>query len=171
MNKEELQILNKIASNQRPWLITSELKKHLATIVPEEAPESPKLPAKRTDSQNKAYWLWLTQIAQICQNEGVTADMVFKHTAHISVTKELLHHCVKTLIKAKWNLESTTELDKTGHLDSIQEHIALWLGKEGVEIPPWPSDQNKEEIQMYAKPKSVLPAYPEDIYNGESGSF
>lgn len=104
--------------------------------------EDPKYPT-RTDPQRRAYFEWLEQIAEQCRNMGVTADMLFKHTAHISVTKEMLHHCVKALIKAKWNLDSTNDLRKTGHLDEIIDSVASWVGKENVEIPPFPSNETK----------------------------
>lgn len=134
--------------------------------------EGPKMPPKRTESQNAAYWLWLTQIAEICQREQITADMIFKHTAHVVVSKEMLHAAVKTLIKVKWDLDSTKELNKTGHLDEIQDVMALWLGKEGVELPPWPSDESKKENNLTITTKMKEVEYPVDPYEGqETGTF
>jgi hypothetical protein len=117
-----------------------------------------------TGAQRRAYFTWLEQIAEQCRNMGVTADMLFKHTAHISVTKEMLHHCIKTLIKAKWNLDSTNDLRKTGHLDEIIESVANWLGKENVEIPPFPSNEVKSLESVAPWKTSDIPGvpYPDD---------
>ena len=138
MTKSEHQKLTEISLSDT-FKIGSLLRNYLETVTVEEPPKYP----TRTDSQRHAYFLWLEQIATQCNNAGVTADMLFKHTAHISITKDLLHHCVKTLMKAKWNLDSTNDLRKTGHLDDIQDSIAGWVGKENVEIPPFPSNETK----------------------------
>lgn len=138
MTKSEYQKLIEISLSDT-LKVGSLLRNYLDGVTITEEPTYP----TRTDSQRKAYFLWLEQIADQCNNMGVTADMLFKHTAHISITKDLLHHCVKTLIKAEWNLDSTNDLRKTGHIDEIQDRIAGWVGKEGVVIPPFPSNETK----------------------------
>lgn len=138
MLKSELDKLTEI-SLLETFKIGSNLRNYLDTV---EITENAKYPT-RTDPQRRAYFLWLEQIAEQCRNMGVTADMLFKHTAHISVTKDMLHHAIKTLIKAKWNLESTNDLRKTGHLDEIIDSVASWVGKENIEIPPFPSNETK----------------------------
>jgi hypothetical protein len=137
MTQDDINKVDEILAD-RPFQVRTRLAEWRKTItVTEKEITYP----KRTDQQRKAYFEWLEQIAQQCNNAGVTADVLFKHTAHISITKDLLHHCVKTLIKAKWNLESTNDLRKTGHLDEIQDSMAGWVGKENVEIPPFPSEE------------------------------
>jgi hypothetical protein len=121
------------------------MEKFMKTVVVEE---KEKTYPKRTDPQRHAYFLWLEQIAEQCRNMGVTADMLFKHTMHISVTKDMLHHSIKALIKAKWNLDSTNDLRKTGHLDEIMDSVASWVGKENIEIPPFPSNETKAWEEM-----------------------
>lgn len=129
MTSEEKEQLTQISLSET-LKIGSLLRNYLDTV---EITEEPKYPT-RTDPQRRAYFLWLEQIAEQCENMGVTADMLFKHTAHITVTKDMLHTAIKTLIKAKWNLDSTNDLRKTGHLDEIIDSVASWVGKEGVEI-------------------------------------
>lgn len=143
MTREEKTKLTEISLSDT-LKVGSNLRNYLDTV---EITEEPTYPT-RTDNQRKAYFLWLEQIAEQCRNMGVTADMLFKHTAHISVTKEMLHHSIKTLIKAKWNLDSTNFLRKTGHLDEIIDSVASWVGKENIEIPPFPSDTNRHMEEL-----------------------
>lgn len=143
MNQKEYDTLTEISLSET-LKIGSLLRNYLDGVTITEEPTYP----TRTESQRKAYFLWLEQIAEQCRNMGVTADMLFKHTAHISVTKEMLHHSIKALIKAKWNLDSTNDLRKTGHLDEIMDSVASWVGKENIEIPPFPSDDMKAEENL-----------------------
>jgi len=147
MNQKELDTLRAILNpSDVKDKISARLKalRYLDTV---EITEEPKYPT-RTDPQRRGYFLWLEQIAKQCENMGVTADMLFKHTAHITVTKDMLHTAIKTLIKAKWNLDSTNDLRKTGHLDEIIDSVASWVGKEGVEIPPFPTNETKAWEQL-----------------------
>ena len=169
MTQEEKEKLTEISLSET-YKIGSLLRNYLDTV---EITEEPTYPT-RTDSQRKAYFLWLEQIAEQCMNAGVTADMLFKHTAHISVTKDMLHHSIKTLIKAKWNLESTNDLRKTGHLDEIMDSVASWVGKENIEIPPFPSNKTKawEEIGGYkTKAGTQDEAYPEQDESNLADKF
>lgn len=166
MNQKELDQLDAILSG-RPFEVRPRLQAWRKGLKVTETTE-PTYP-KRTDSQRRAYFEWLEQIAEQCRNMGVTADMLFKHTAHISVTKNMLHESIKTLIKAKWNLESTNDLRKTGHLDEIIDSVAGWVGKENVEIPPFPSNDLKalEELsgeKLGSHTNKTKESYPE--YNG-----
>lgn len=169
MNKETYDILHTIAYGKTTEGM-SLLRNFLDTVQITEEPTYP----TRTDNQRKAYFLWLKQIAEQCVNAGVTADMLFKHTAHISVTKDMLHHSIKTLIKAKWNLESTNDLRKTGHLDEIMDSVASWVGKENIEIPPFPSNETKawEEIGGYkTKAGTQDEEYPEQDESNLADKF
>lgn len=116
-----------------------EALEYLKTVPIQKEPKG-----TRTSNQNRAYWKWLTDISTQCENQGVTADMLFKHTAHIKVTKNVLHESIKSLLKALWGIESTTDLKKTGHYDEIIDHVTAWLGKENIEIPPFPSDEARQ---------------------------
>lgn len=135
MTKDEYTTLQDIAIG-KGWEARQRLAEYLQTVEVKEEKKG-----TRTDAQNRSYWLWLTQIADQCEKEGVTADLLFKHTAHIKVTKNVLHEAIKSLCKALWNIDSTTNLEKTGHLDEIQDHVASWVGKEGVEVPPFPHEE------------------------------
>ena len=105
----------------------------------------------RTSSQNNALHLWFSQIADICQNQGVTWNMLIKHTVDVAVTAEGVKNFWKVLQKALYGTESTTELKKTGQIEKMVEHFALFMGKEEVEIPPFPSNEFKalEEMSGY----------------------
>ncbi len=120
---------------KEPFQVRPRLAEFMKTV---KVVEEKKYPT-RTDPQRRAYFEWLEQIAQQCENMGVTAEMLFRHTMHIKVTKNILHESIKSLIKALWNLDSTNDLRKTGHLDEIQDHVASWVGKENIEIPPFPA--------------------------------
>lgn len=98
---------------------------------------------KRTDAQNSAYWLWLTMIEKEAENQGVTWDMVLQNVNQLRVTKENVHEAVKQLTKALWGITSTTQLEKQGHFDVIIDHVTDLFGKVGLELPPFPHEENK----------------------------
>lgn len=97
----------------------------------------------RTDQQNKAYWKWLSMIEHEAENQGVTWNMVMKHTNQLRVTKENVHEAVKQLTKALWGITSTTKLEKTGHMDILIDHVTNLFGKVGLEVPPFPNESDK----------------------------
>lgn len=98
---------------------------------------------KRTATQNSSYWLWLTMIEHEAENQGVTWDMVVGQMNQLRVTKENVHEAVKQLTKALWGIESTTQLEKIGHMDIIIDHVTDLFGKVGLEVPAFPSEENK----------------------------
>lgn len=101
---------------------------------------------KRTENQNSAYWLWLTMIEHEAENQGVTWDVVLQHTNQLRVTKENVHEAVKQLTKALWGITSTTQLEKQGHLDIVIDHVTDLFGKAGLEVPPFPCEENNDTL-------------------------
>jgi hypothetical protein len=97
----------------------------------------------RTDSQNNAYWLWLSMIEHECENAGITFDNVIKHTHQLRVTKENLHELTKQLMKALWGTSSTKELKKVGQIEILQQHFVDLFSKVGLTLPEFPSDDSK----------------------------
>ena len=101
----------------------------------------------RTDNQNAAYWVWLTQIEREAENAGITFDQVVGHTHQLRVTKENVHELVKQLMKALWGTTSTRELKKVGQIEIIEQHLADLFSKVGLELPPFPSrEQENNEL-------------------------
>lgn len=155
MTQEELDKLDSIlfAPNEA-FKARTRLIEWRKTLKAEEAPQTPAesttSPSRRTDSQHRALFLWFGMIEKVCADQGITADMVFKHTTQVSVTKEVLHHLCKTLIKALYNIDSTKELEKTGHLDKIVDHFTALFAHEGVELPPFPNEDGKNNIRLTA---------------------
>jgi len=97
----------------------------------------------RTQAQNSSYWLWLSMIEKEAENQGVTWDRIVANTHQLRVTSENLHEAIKQLIRALWGHTSTTQLEKTGQIEIVEQHVAELLGKVGLEVPPWPSEENK----------------------------
>jgi hypothetical protein len=95
--------------------------------------------AQRTEQQNRALHLWLTQKAQQCRDAGVSPRMAFEKTIELEMTPELMKEIWRTVQKALLGKTSTTELNKTGEIDDIAEHLnrffAQHFGLEGLPIP------------------------------------
>ena len=94
----------------------------------------------RTPKQNASFHLWLNMIERDAENQGVTWDMLVRHTTQLRVTSEGLKSAVKQLIGALWGYTSTTQLKKTGELDIVIDHLTDWLSKE-MEVPPFPCEE------------------------------
>lgn len=148
----------------KPFEVRPRMQEFLKTVVVTNKPT-------RTSSQNKSLHLWFSQISEICQNQGVTWNMLIKHTVDVAVLPDGVKNFWKVLQKALYNTDSTTELKKTGQIDRMVEHFALFMGKEGVEVPPFPHDEKKaiEEMSGYktnAGQGTEGVEYPDD-YTGE----
>ncbi len=162
MNVKEKEQLETIL-NGNVWEVRPGLRKFLDEVKVSESETKP----NRTGSQNAALHLWFSQIAEICQQQGVTWNMLIKHTVDVAVTQEGVKNFWKVLQKALYGTESTTELKKTGQIERMVDHFALFMGKEGVEIPPFPSNEFKawEEIGGYKSNAGNSPVpYPEEEY-------
>lgn len=144
MTAEELQDIEAIAYCKDPWNARIRLQAYLKTVkvqsVEEVASDSSKgTVATRTGSQNAALHLWFKQIADICQNQGVTFDLIIKHTHQVAVTEIGVKGLWHVLQKALYGTTSTTELKKTGQIDRMIDHFVALFAKEEVELPPFPS--------------------------------
>lgn len=100
---------------------------------------------ERTPTQNASLHLWFNLIEREAENQGVTWDMLVKHTSQLRVTSEGLKSACKQLIKALWGYDSTTQLKKTGDIDKVIDHMTDWLSKE-MEVPPFPCDEDKQNL-------------------------
>lgn len=101
----------------------------------------------RTQRQNSSLHLWLNMIEKEAENQGVTWDMLVRHTSQLRVTSEALKSAVKQLIKALWGYESTTQIKKTGELDIVIDHVTDWISKE-MEVPSFPCDEERQKENL-----------------------
>ena len=104
-----------------------------------------KVEPTRTDSQNGALFLWFSQIEREAENQGITWDMIIRHTHQLRITKEGLHGMCKTLQDGLWKTKSTKELKKIGQIDEIITHFVALFAKEGLELPPFPGRCQKHD--------------------------
>lgn len=123
--------------------------------------------AKRTDTQNRALHLYLSQVADELDREGHTMQNVTEsiRRAEIRPTKESIKEVVwkplQSIILAK---NSTTQLDKV-EVDKVYEAMNAWLGREfGIHVP-WPSDDEKQKSDMMEslnKREELMKNYPDE---------
>jgi hypothetical protein len=156
MTKEELKAIEDIAFG-KPFEVRPRLLEHLKTIQITKTPKG-----QRTSSQNASIHLWFRQIADICQNQGVTMNLIIGHTHDVQVTEYGVKALWHVLQKALYGTESTTELQKLGQIDRMVDHFVALFAKEEVELPPFPSNDAKawENISIPKRDESIV--YPED---------
>ena len=116
-----------------------EIKYHLGVFIGKQENKE----KTRTQSQHNALFLWFSMIEHEAENQGVTWDMIIRHTLQLRVTKEGLHGMCKALQKALWGTDSTKELKKIGHIDVIIDHFTDLLSKEMEFIPEFPHEKDK----------------------------
>ena len=146
-------ILKKKPWEQRPLLI--ERVKEL------EALERPKSPPQRTNSQNAGMHLWFRQIADICQNQGVTMNLVISHTHDVMVTPDAVKGLWKAFMQALYKKKSTTELKKIGEIDTLIDHMVALFAKVEVELPPFPHEDKNVKLKAMENLKNE--EYPEHV--------
>ena len=94
---------------------------------------------KRTETQHRSLFLWFGQIERVAEDNGVTWDMIIRHTHGLRITKENLHGMCKQLQHGLWGTISTKQLKKQKQIDIIIDHFVSLFAKEGLELPPFPS--------------------------------
>lgn len=99
----------------------------------------------RTLSQNRATFLWATQIAYILNKNKLYMKGIFNND--IEWTKELIHtQVIKGTIKQIFGIDSTTKLTKK-QVDSMIDYVTIAFQSKGIEIPPFPNREAWEEKQ------------------------
>lgn len=149
--------------------IRTSFKRFLDTL-PDDPVEAPKSSPERTGQQNNGMHLWFEQTARICQNQGVTMDLIIKHTHDVLVTKEGVKLLWKTFQKALFDTDSTTQLKKTGQIDILVDHMVALFAKVGVELPPFPCDEQRfwaEQTGYKSDTTKELPGAPYPKYDEE----
>ena len=96
----------------------------------------------RTQAQNRALWMWLSQIATQFNKENVTIDMIIK--PQIEWNKDKIKAMVfDPMIKFVANKESSTKLSKEEFSQVLETTIEA-MGRKGQKLPEFPSINIKE---------------------------
>lgn len=100
-------------------------------------------PKQRTENQNKALWLFFTQLAKELNDGGLDMRKVLKPTYNIPWNKDNVHdHIWIPIQEALYGTNSTTFLRKQEQIDKIHEVIMRELGeKHELEYIPFPNDE------------------------------
>lgn len=104
-------------------------------------------PPQRTDRQNRALHLWLTQLADTLNMAGLDQRRVLKPSVAIPWTQESCKEQLwRPIQEAMFEKKSTTELTK-GEVGRVEEVLVRHLGDRfGLELPLWPSMTEEEFI-------------------------
>lgn len=102
---------------------------------------------QRTDSQNKALHLYLTQVANELDRQGHTMQDVVKKITKVEIKPTM--HNVKEMIwreimKTQLGKESTTFLAKQEDIDKVYDVMNKWLGTYFEIHIPFPNDDQKQ---------------------------
>ena len=167
MTQEEKHDLVAICS-EKPWFAAKRVLEYLRTVNIQSTEDATKnastglvAPQKRTGDQNSALHLWFRQIADICQNQGVTMNLIIKHTHDVMVTEYGVKALWHVLQKALYGTESTKELRKNGQIDRTLDHFTALFAKEEVVLPPFPHDPTKNNVRLTAMENLKKNDYPE----------
>src|SRR3990167_3348488 len=99
---------------------------------------------QRTELQNRALWLFMTQLAKALNEGGLEPRKVLKPTYNLQWTKEMIHDNIWIPIQeAMFGTNSTTFLHKQEQIEKIHELIMRELGeKHELEYIPFPNDED-----------------------------
>lgn len=108
----------------------------------------PKQPKKRTERQNNALHLYLTQVAETLDREGHTMQDVVKCITKVEIRPTMLN--VKEMVwreiqKAQLGKVSTTDLSKQEDIDKVYDAMNKWLGHYFQIHIPFPSMEEGEQ--------------------------
>lgn len=97
----------------------------------------------RTHQQNKALWVYFTQLAEALNDAGLDQRVVLKPSVAILWDKNSVHKYLwKGIQEAMLGKESTTELT-SAEIDKVYETLNRHLGETtGVHVP-FPSEETK----------------------------
>lgn len=159
MTKEEI---NKLIEILSPDTVQGKMGARLNALAwVENQKPSIEVKSPRTDSQHNALFLWYSMIEKVAENEGITWNQVVGQTHQLKITTEGLHVMGKQLQKALWGTESTKQLKKVGQIDILVDHFVDLFAKVGLELPPFPSDENRPSTLKNIEAARRLPDYPE----------
>lgn len=158
MNKADHEELKRI-SELDGWNVRPALVEFLKKVVIDEKD----IGDKRTESQHNSIFLWFGQIEKLAENEGITWDMIMRHTHQLKITKDGLHIMCKQLIEPLFGIKSTKKIEKKGQIDVIIDHFVDLFSKEGLELPPFPSKEENHVSVLEATKKREYPESHGDV--------
>jgi hypothetical protein len=121
--------------------------------------------SKRTLQQNKAIHVDCKNIADALNLAGLEMKVVLRGDTQIWWTPEAVKtYLWKTLQKAMFQKESTTELDKHEEITKIHDQLMHILGeKHGLEYIPFPVDEQRQREKEYGTEKTHIPYPTEEV--------
>jgi len=124
---------------------------------------------KRTSSQNRALHLLFTEISNDCMAKGIEMRQLVRDEVPIQATPENIKWLWKLLQEALFKTKSTTELEKTGQIETVYDNfnsILIERTKGEICLPPFPHDPDKtkdmEELQTTPTREGI--DYPKGDY-------
>ena len=109
---------------------------------------------KRTNQQNKSLHKWLTEIALLLREQGLTMKEVMEVMKEYEV-KPTMHglkeNVWKPIQESMFGTTSTTELEKTGQIDDVIDVMTKIMACMWITVPPFPSENEKSLTDTYGK--------------------
>ena len=96
---------------------------------------------RRTPKQNDSLHLWLTQYADYCQENSITAQMILSEKSDVPVTKSFLKDLIHHIAKRMYDEEHTSKLTTT-ELSIVAEVFQKAMSEKIHFFIPFP---NKDE--------------------------
>jgi hypothetical protein len=94
---------------------------------------------KRTNQQSRALHKFFELKATQCRDAGVSPRMAFEKTIELEMTPQLMKEIWRSVQRAMYGKQSTTELAKVGEIDEVAEHInrffATHFSLPGLDFP------------------------------------
>lgn len=85
---------------------------------------------KRTNTQNSALHKWFVLKSDQCQDAGVTPQLVFANTMEVEMSETFMKGIWKTVLKARYNKDSTTKHSKAGdEIEDMVNHLNRFFAK------------------------------------------
>lgn len=97
----------------------------------------------RTLAQNRAMWMWLTQIANLLNRENIPTTQILKADIEWNSDK-VKNMFLDPVIKVLFNVNSTTKLKKEDY-DLMINTMTKAFGARGIMLPEFPSIHVKEK--------------------------
>ena len=127
------------------------------TMQPQEKEKKNSADKQRTQQQNRALHLYLTQVADELNRQGHTMQNVVQKITKVEIRPTLYN--VKEMIwreiqKAVLGKESTTFLEKS-EIDQVYDVMNKWLGTYFEIHIPFPNDEQRQwEKSFYSEYKN-----------------
>ena len=96
----------------------------------------------RTNQQNRAYHLWLTQIANRLNHDNITTQQIISPNIVWSGEK-VKQIFTAPLIKTMFGVNSSAKLEKH-NFDTLINVMTKAFGERGVQLPAFPTMKDKE---------------------------